>query len=89
MELKDIESLRQIISSLFIALRLVMEHVQKVSASDQALRDAIAVHDPELFQKFQEMYPASERLSSEAATPLLRPIDEQLAALPKMGPWVN
>jgi hypothetical protein len=74
------EHLRQIVIFLFQSLRLQQEHLQRMTASLQAVQDAIEAHDPELCQKFQTMYPAVEKKTAEVNAPLIRLIDEQLAA---------
>jgi hypothetical protein len=89
MDAKEAEDLRQVIAALFQIFRMQQEHIQELSASGQALRDAIEAHDPELFRKFQAKYSAIEKQTAKANSPLIRLIDEQVAALKRMGYWVN
>ena len=76
-----LKTLEQVIASLLQSLRLYHEHVFRLTASLQSLRDAIQAQDPRLFEGFCLAYSGQEKLTGQAMRALTERLDDQSAPL--------
>jgi hypothetical protein len=89
MNQNDLESLRQIIISLFQILQLQQGHLYAVTVSLQTLLDLNETCQPEFSQKYHASRLGVERKLGEDHARLIKLMVEQEASLKKIGRWVN